>query len=799
MPTVEFDPLLVEDDLDLLTDSRSLADPARAIFFALETPVADGHRYIPALYARGVRRFVVAKAPGGEFPEATFLHAADPLAALQALGQRKRDRFTGPLVAITGSRGKTQVKEMLNAALREDRDIARSPRSYNSQIGVPLSLWGLTPGTRLGIFEAGISRPGEMERLRAMLRPDVAVITNVLSDHSEGFASKAVKLAEKMKLAQGAKAVVFPWDDPEIRRAAEAHPGSPRLFGWSLTDPSAPVYRDPSFFPLSAPWEKENAASTLAAMLALGIEPVEADRRIRVARSVGTRLEVSEGVNHCLVVNDDYTCDFHSLRPALEFVARRRAPGQRATVVLSDVSHENLSPAETYAAIARLLRDFGVSRLIGAGKEIQTYSAEFAGTDCRFFPSAEEMERTLTPSDFDNEFVLLEGNDGEGFPRLLHKLEARTHETVLEVNLDALVDNFNFYRSKLRPGTGLVAMVKASGYGAGAYEVARTLQTHGAAYFAVAVLDEGVDLRKAGITVPIMVLNPKVLNYPLLFANRLEPEIFSFDILDEIIAEAAKLGVTDYPVHIKLDTGMHRLGFFEEELPGLIERLRGQSQVRVASVFSHLATADCLDMDEHTEAQLRLFDRCSSQIINAFPERKILRHVLNTAGIVRYPEYQYDMCRLGLGLYGIPVVGNGLEDGLRPVSALKTVVISLRDYPAGTAIGYGRRTILDRDTTIATIPVGYADGINRHLGRGNCSFLVNGVPCPTAGNICMDLCMLDVGPLLRAGGSVKVGDKVEIFGPENPAAYLAEKLDTIPYEILTSVSPRVRRTYFRES
>ncbi len=798
METVNFDPSLIEADTDLLTDSRSLADPERTLFFAFETPMADGHRYIPALYGRGVRRVAVSRVPQGEYPGATF-YLCDPREALQALGQRKRDSFAGPLIAVTGSRGKTQVKEMLNAMLREDHNIARSPRSYNSQIGVPLSLWGLTPGTELGIFEAGISRPGEMKRLRAMLRPDIAVVTNVLSDHSEGFSSKAEKLAEKMRLAEGAGAVVFPWDDPDIRRAAEALPGRPRLFGWSMTDPAAPVYREPSFFPLADPREKENAASALAAMLALGLDPADADRRARSARSVGTRLEVSEGVNHCLVVNDDYTCDYHSLRPALEFMARRRAAGQRTTVVLSDISHETLSPADTYVGIARMLRHFGVDHLIGAGSEISAFAAAFEGTDARFFPSAEVMEEALTPSDFNDEFVLLKGRGGQGFPTLLHKLEARTHETVLEVNLDALVDNFNFYRSKLKPTTGLVAMVKASGYGAGAYEVARTLQTHGAAYFAVAVLDEGVDLRKAGITVPIMVLNPKVLNYPLLFANRLEPEIFSFEILDEIIAEAAKLGVTDYPVHIKLDTGMHRLGFFEEELPELIERLRGQNRVRVASVFSHLATADCLDMDPHTEAQLRLYDRCAKRIVDAFPEQKVLRHVLNTAGIVRYPEYQYDMCRLGLGLYGIPVVGNGLEDGLRPVSALKTVIISLREYPAGTAIGYGRRTILDRDTTIATIPVGYADGVNRHLGRGNCSFLVNGVPCPTAGNICMDLCMLDVGPLLRAGGSVKVGDKVEIFGPENPAAYLAEKLDTIPYEILTSVSPRVRRVYFRES
>ncbi len=372
-------------------------------------------------------------------------------------------------------------------------------------------------------------------------------------------------------------------------------------------------------------------------------------------------------------------------------------------------------------------------------------------------------------------------------------LEARTHETVLEVNLDALVSNFNFYRSRLRPETGIVAMVKASGYGAGSYELAKTLQSRGAAYLAVAVLDEGIDLRRAGITMPIMVLNPKVLNYRQLFANRLEPEIYGFDILDEIIAEARKAGITDYPVHIKLDTGMHRLGFLEADLPQLIERLKGQNNVRVCSVFSHLATADCFDMDDYTLMQLDTFTRCSQRIVDAFPHR-VLRHILNTAGIIRFPQFQFDMVRLGIGLYGVPVLNDGSEAPLRQVSTLRTPIIAIKQWEAGTTIGYGRRGKLDRTSLIATIPIGYADGINRHMGCGRVSFLVNGVKCPTVGSICMDICMIDVTDV----PNVAVGDSVEIFGEANPAANLSTPLGTIPYEILTAVSPRVPRLYFSE-
>lgn len=805
--------------LSLLTDSRALTDPANTLFFALRTSADDGHRYVGDLYSRGVRRFVVEPTfDPSPYPEADFTFAESPLEELRRMGGENRRRFTLPVIAITGSRGKTMVKEWLYQLLRPDYDIVRSPRSYNSQIGVPLSLWEINGSSTLGIFEAGVSRQGEMDSLQRLILPDIVVLTNVGADHAEGFGSLSSKAAEKLLLAREARVVVAGIDDPVVRGALASLPASVERVGWSFSDSAAPLLINESTLagggtrltyrlrrgdapevsgaveiPFSRRWEIENAVSALAVMLTAGVAADEIGRRMSALESVGTRLQVSEGVNRCMLIHDDYTCDLHSLLPALDFVKRRQTPGSRLTVVLSDVMTENLTAAETYERIARIMAQKGVERMIGVGREISAHARLFpAGS--RFFPSTAEAMEALSPSDFSSEIVLVKGAPGFGFTSLVHKLEARTHETVLEVNLDAMTDNYNFFRSALRPETGLVAMVKASGYGAGSYELAKTLQAKGAAYLAVAVLDEGVDLRKAGITMPIMVLNPKVLNYGELFANNLEPEIFSFDILEEIIAEAGKFGVTGYPIHIKLDTGMHRLGFLESDLDRLIERLQGQKEVKVASVFSHLATADCLDMDDYTTMQLRLFERCSSRIVGAFPY-KVKRHVLNSAGILRFPEYQYDMVRLGIGLYGIPVINDGSEDGLRPVSTLRSVIISIKEWEAGTTIGYGRRGVLKRRSLVATVPVGYADGVNRHMGCGRCSFDVNGVKAPILGSICMDICMIDVTDV----PGVKVGDSVVIFGPENPVTDLARSLDTIPYELLTAVSPRVRRIYYRES
>lgn len=778
---------------ELLIDSRSLLDPAHTIFFAIPTTRDDGHRYIPELYAQGVRSFVVTQdfSRRSEFPEADFYFVPDTAKALQTTAAAKREQFAIPVVAITGSRGKTIVKEWLYQMLSPSMRVSRSPRSYNSSLGVPLSLWQIEPEAQLALIEAGISQKGEMEPLQQMIRPDIVVLTDIDSTHDDGFSSRQDKIAEKLRLASQARTLVYPADDPAITAAVTEAIASGLLpADISLTDTSGQL--PPRESHLTQPWELRDLRTCMAVMEQLGFDRDTITTRAASLFPMRTRLNVTEGVNHCLVVADDYTCDLHSLLPALDFLNRRATSDRTTTLILSDMGHETLEPWATYRATAKLCALRNVSRIIGIGDEISSHAALFP-SGSRFFHDTDAALASLSPSDFDHELVMVKGLPGRGLDKIVRMLEARTHETVLEVNLDALVSNFNFYRSRLLPETGIVAMVKASGYGAGSYELAKTLQSRGAAYLAVAVLDEGIDLRNAGITMPIMVLNPKVLNYPLLFSNRLEPEIYSFDILNEIIAEARKLGVHGYPVHIKLDTGMHRLGFLEKDLPQLIELLRGQDNIRVSSVFSHLATADCPDMEDYTLMQLITFERCSKSIVDAFPYR-IKRHVLNTAGIIRHPEYQYDMVRLGIGLYGVPVLNDGSEAQLRQVSTLRTPIISIKEWDAGTTIGYGRRGVLTRRSIIATIPIGYADGINRRMGCGRVKFLVNGVECPTVGSICMDICMIDVTDV----PSVAVGDSVEIFGENNPASNLSGPTGTIPYEILTSVSPRVPRLYFSE-
>lgn len=781
----------------LLTDSRSLIETDGTLFFALKTDRADGHRYIPELYRLGVRHFVVSDSydiPDG-LEEADFIITPDTAKALRTLAAAHRKAFDIPVIGITGSRGKTMVKEWLFSLLSPDRQVARSPRSYNSQIGVPLSLWQLDGSSQMAIIEAGISQKGEMASLRAMIAPDITVLTNIGDAHSEGFASRQEKIAEKLELARDSKTLIYPASDPMLAEAVSQAIATGALHpDITLIDSSAIASElDIADYPaLNEPWQIENLATCIALLRHFGISEETIAERVQKLRPIGTRLNVSEGVNHCLIVADDYTCDLHSLIPAIDFVARRATADRSLTLILSDMNHETASSEETYAATARICSLKNIGRVIGIGSEISRFASHFP-TGSRFYNSTDEALAELTPTDFDHELILVKGDADSGFDRIVHMLEARTHETVLEVNLDALASNYNFYRSHLRPETGIVAMVKASGYGAGSYELAKTLQSRGASYLAVAVLDEGIDLRKAGITMPIMVLNPKVLNYRLLFANNLEPEIFSFDILAEIISEARKYGVKNYPVHIKLDTGMHRLGFLESDLDRLIEIVSGQDSIRISSVFSHLATADCPDMNDYTELQLSTFEQWSKRIVDAFPYR-IKRHILNTAGIIRYPQYQYDMVRLGIGLYGVPVLNDGSEAPLRQVSALRTVIIALKEWDADATIGYGRRGRLTRRSVIATIPIGYADGINRHMGRGNVSFLVNGVKCPTVGNICMDICMIDVTDV----PDVHVGDSVEIFGESNPVGPLADALDTIPYELLTAVSPRVRRLYYSE-
>ncbi|MCM1152334.1 MAG: bifunctional UDP-N-acetylmuramoyl-tripeptide:D-alanyl-D-alanine ligase/alanine racemase [Muribaculum sp.] len=803
----------------LLTDSRSLGVAASSLFFAISTPNANGADYIRDLYDKGVRAFVVNKLPDSaqSMPLATFFVVADTVDALQKIASH-HPGFHGHMVGITGSRGKTTLKEWIFQLMEPLDEIVRSPRSYNSQIGVPLSLWEIEDTTEIALIEAGVSKSGEMERLAECICPDTVIITNIGADHAEGFSSIKQKAREKTLLAAfpTVRSVIYNADADLQASTISQMCGGKRLLGWSYTDPQSPLYlrrhpqgdrteieftytnTDGSILkgsvtaPLDSEPDFENAANAIAFMLLCGVAPDVISQRFDGLHKINTRLNVSEGVNGCSVIFDSYTSDFSSLRPALDFMRRRAMPGQKPVVVMSDLRHEGGDPDELYRRIARLTATDQVARLIGIGKGFMDHAYLF-GEGSRFFESTGDFMQALSPSDFSDEIILLKGAPEFDFGKILEMLEARTHETVLEVNLDAVVRNYNYFRSHVPAGTGMIAMVKASGYGAGSYEIAKTLQDAGAAYLAVAVLDEGIDLRRQGITMPIMVMNPKVVNYKAMFAYGLEPEIYSMSMLADVIREAGKNGVEQYPVHIKLDTGMHRMGFIESELPAMMDMLCAQTRVVARTVFSHLATADCPDMNDYTELQLNRFKQYSDYM-NSRSTLPILRHVLNSAGILRYADrHHYDFVRLGIGLYGVNTLPPDLEKPLSPVSSLRTVIINIREYDEGESIGYGRRGLLHRHSRVATIPIGYADGMNRHFGNGAISVRVNGHDAPTVGNICMDACMIDV-----TGIDCREGDAVEIFGPEAGVQRLADVLRTIPYEILTSVSPRVKRVYYRE-
>lgn len=729
----------------ILTDSRSLQTPDDTLFFALRTPNNNGHNYIGELAAKGVKAFVVEDVPDNI--DATFIKVPDTLKALQDLAAEHRRSLSARVIAVTGSKGKTLVKEWMAEALAVKGKTGRSPRSYNSRIGVPLSLLGISDRDEYAVIEAGVSQAGEMEVLEAMIAPEVVVVTGVdATEHSGGFADYEQKCEEKLKLARNAKTIVYPAElDEYVSRYV---PCGVLKIGVEM--------------PPELGWMERDRIIAGEALRHLGCElPTE------IVRPLYTRLDVSDGVNNCLIITDRFTCDFFSLETAVDFLMRRRTEGKRTTIVIDTLRDTS---GRTPEEIKDALLSRGVDRVI-------------------FY----DAEKELSVGDFNNDIILAKGEDGGPVAALAEKLKARHHETVLEVNLDAVVHNFNQFRALVKPETGIVAMVKASGYGAGACAIARTLQSQGAAYLAVAVVDEGEELRRAGITMPIMALNPKVTNYDSLFTNRLEPEVFSFDMLEEIISEGAKRGVKAYPIHIKFDTGMHRLGFLQEDISKLCGMLVRTDIVKVESVFSHLATSDCLDMDEYTLAQLNLFTNICEEMRRQLGY-SFKRHILNSAGIARFPEWQFEMVRLGICLYGVDTVSVPETAGLRTISTLRSPIISMKRWPAGVAIGYGRRTILERESVIATVAVGYADGLNRHLGNGAGCVWVNGVLCPIAGNICMDACMVDV----TDAPDVKVGTSVEFFGEHLPVDTVAEVLGTIPYEVLTSVSPRVKRVYYRE-
>ena len=800
----------------LLTDSRNLYRPKSTLFFAIRTPGGnDGHKYILSLYENGVRNFVVEEYPKElrDKRDVNVIVSDRVIDILSKIGGRGRANAK-EIVAITGSRGKTAVKELIFQLLEPLKKISRSPRSYNSKIGVPLSLWEIQPGSDLALIEAGVSKRNEMSNLRYCILPQTVIFTNVGDAHSEGFRSLAEKAEEKVKLADvsSVKTVIYNGDDLLLSEAVKKLPESLKKLSWSFKKPAADLFLSVTDsdikgqksltyhlkgkeykvdVPFNKDFDLENAAAAILFLIHEGIEPEIISHRFRNVYKTGTRLNVSDGINGCSIILDSYTSDYSSLPPAIDFMRRRKTPHQSLTLIMSDISHETESLDKAYRKIAQIISEAGIDKFIGIGEEF-CKRKELFNPGSHFYESTSEFLNEVSAGDFIDELILLKGAPQFHFREILRQLETKNHETVLEVNLDSIVSNYNYFKSHLPSETGIVAMVKASGYGAGSYEIAKTLQDCGASYLAVAVLDEGIELRRKGITMPVMVMNPKTANYKAMFVNRLEPEIYSLAMLRDVIYEAERNQMQQYPIHIKLDTGMHRTGFLSEELPQIIRLLSDTNSVKIASVFSHLATSDCPDMDDYTFLQLDRF-KDMTDLLREKISYDFKRHILNSAGILRFPEYHYEMVRLGIGLYGANTLPPEFEKPLAVVSTLRTIIISIREWKKGETIGYGRKGVLERDSRIATIPIGYADGLDRHFGNGHISVLVNGKEAPTIGNICMDTAMIDV-----TGIDCKEGDHVEIFGENIPLQRLADTLDTIPYEILTSVSPRVKRIYYRE-
>ena len=796
----------------LLTDSRRLSIPEESLFFALKTKTNDGHRYIKDLYGLKVRNFVVSDIlpEYSAMPDANFLVVKDTLRALQRLVTYHRKRFNIPVIGITGSNGKTVVKEFLYQLLRSEFNIVRSPRSYNSQIGVPLSVWEMNERHTLGIFEAGISQPDEMEYLQPIISPTIGVITSIGEAHQENFISMGQKCREKLQLFVDSDAIIYNGDDTLIADSVEASCLSHKAIIWSRTDTEAPLYiesiekqADKTIIrctllgfertytiPFTDDASIENVIQCIAIMLYLKPTSVNDVEKFSRLEPVAMRLEVIEGINDCLLINDTYNSDINSLDIALDFQQSRKVGREmKTTLILSDILQSGTLPKSLYRKVSDLVSHRKVDRLIGIGKDLKEYEAFFPTKEKEFYTTTEEFLAQPLQQMFRNELILIKGSRRFHFERITERLVRKVHETTLEVNLDAIVHNFNFYRSRLNPDTKMVCMVKASAYGAGSYELAKTLQEHRCDYLAVAVVDEGEELRKAGITIPIMVMNPEFGSFNVLFENNLEPEVYSFRLLDAIIRETERRGITSYPIHIKVDTGMHRLGFQPGDMPAVCERLRQQSGVVARSVFSHLAGSDSSIFDDFTMEQIGKFQMAAKTLEEGL-EYKVIKHILNTAGIERFPQYQMDMVRLGIGLYGVSA--SGLR-GLRNVSTLKTTILQIQDVPKGDSIGYGRRSYVDRDSRIAIIPIGYADGLDRHFSNREGIVLINGQRCPIIGNICMDACMVDVTDI-----EAHEGDTVVIFGEGLEVNELSDRLHTIPYEILTSVSPRVKRVYYRE-
>lgn len=766
----------------VIFDSRSTNQTNAPLFVAIRGANHDGHDHIGELYARGVRSFLIQEElPYERYPLAGFVHARNAVQALQALAADYRNRFTGTVVAVTGSNGKTVVKEWIAQLAPKGVRIFRSPKSYNSQIGVPLSLLMMEGNEQIAIIEAGISRPREMEPLAEIIRPDIGIFTTVGDAHQENFINTQEKLDEKIKLFARCDTIIYNGTYPMV--AETLRHAYPRT---RLVDSSKTQLND-TRFPDQA--SRENAASAVTLYDVLGYDHLDTLAGLTRLQPVAMRLELKEGLGGSIIVNDSYNSDINSLGIALDY-QRSVAAGRKRTLILSDILQSGLTDNELYGRVAKMVNLAGIDTFIGVGENIRRYAPYFH-CEKEFYATTNAFLRAVNQERVAGRAILVKGNRSAQFERLVHTLERKSHTTVLEVDLDAMIHNLAWYRSRLTPQTRLMAMVKASGYGNGNYEIANMLQRQGVDFLAVAFADEGVLLRERGISMPIVVLNADSDSFDLMIANRLEPEIYNFRSLETFVGAVRRHGERDYPIHIKIDSGMHRLGFERKDIDVLNAMLIDQEPlVYVRSIFSHLAAADAPTEDEFTRGQIRLFDELSRAVCDALPYEP-LRHVANSAAIERFPEARFDMCRLGIGLYGI---GSG-AGALQPVSRLTTRIVQIKELDPSQTVGYGRKGTLTQPSRIATVPIGYADGLDRHLSCGRWSMLIHGKQAPVVGRICMDSCMIDV-----TGIDAAEGDTVVIFSgePGNTVEDMARVLDKIPYEVMTGISTRVKRIFIKE-
>ena len=784
-------------------DSRSMQNSETTLFFALIGPNNDGHDYIEDLINKGVRHFVVQKINPDLEPKANFFVVKNTLSALQNLAAFHRKQFHFPIIAITGSNGKTIVKEWLNFLLSPDFSIARSPKSYNSQVGVPLSVLSLSDTNNLGIFEAGISTTNEMENLQKIIQPTIGILTNIGSAHDEGFSDISQKIKEKLKLFSNVDLLIL-----NKNKTIDVFLNSKiKTFSWSSNDKTADVYITTSqinnetklkitykslCFSVLVPFQDgasiENAIHCLMVLLHFKYDEALIQSRMKMLFPVEMRLKIKSGNKNTVLIDDSYSSDYQSLKIALDFLEHQKQH-KKKTLILSDIVQSGLDNNELYCKVSRLIIANKINRVIVVGTIIANYKNKFP--NCIAFNSTSELIQNLETIDFENETILIKGARNFHFEKVVALLERKNHETILEINLNAISHNLNFYKSKLKPTTKLMVMVKAFGYGNGGFEIAKLLEHHKVDYLGVAFADEGISLRNGGISLPIMVLNPEVSSFSAIIQHCLEPEIYSINGLKEFLKIVNSKSLENFPIHIKLDTGMHRLGFEENDLPELIAILNDTKTVRVQSILSHLATSDDLQHKEFTHFQLNLFEKLSAKIklqLNIEP----ICHVLNTSGISHFPHAQFDMVRLGIGLYGI---SNDPKEQvyLENVGTLKSILSQIRTINAGESVGYGRRFVAEKPLKIATIPIGYADGIFRSWGNEVGFVLIKDKKATIIGSICMDMLMVDVSEI-----NCHEGDEVVLFGEKLPVALIAKKLNTISYEILTSISQRVKRIFFRD-